>query len=132
MLKQKNALFEIHFCTSAQNIVNMRLPIRDDHFQTFLRLICLLCLLLTSSLENLAVSFLPTMKIFHLGHIEFSQKANLTKHVESVHEGRKPFKCSNCDGSFTEKGSLNRHIKSIHEQKRENCTIRQSTQMCDC
>ena len=27
----------------------------------------------------------------------FTRKANLEKHSSSVHEGKKPFKCDNCD-----------------------------------
>ena len=32
-----------------------------------------------------------------------SQIRDLEKHIKSVHEGKKPFKCNNCDASFTTK-----------------------------
>ena len=40
-----------------------------------------------------------------------SSKYNLKKHTESVHEGKQPHKCSLCDKSFSEKGNLKKHIK---------------------
>ena len=45
----------------------------------------------------------------------FSQKINLTEHVASVHEGKKPFKCNICDASFSHRGNLNKHVTSVHE-----------------
>ena len=33
-------------------------------------------------------------------YIKFTNKQNLKKHVEAVHEGIKPFKCSVCDVEF--------------------------------
>ena len=33
-------------------------------------------------------------------HIKFANKQNLKKHVGTVHEGIKPFKCSVCDVKF--------------------------------
>jgi uncharacterized Zn-finger protein len=52
----------------------------------------------------------------------------LTKHVSTVHEGKKPFKCDICDYSFSEKGSLNKHIKSVHDgNNRYKCEICEKT-----
>ena len=33
-------------------------------------------------------------------YIKFANKQNLKKHIETVHEGIKPFKCSVCDVKF--------------------------------
>ena len=33
-------------------------------------------------------------------YIKFTNKQNLKKHIEAVHEGIKPFKCSICDVKF--------------------------------
>ena len=33
-------------------------------------------------------------------YIKFANKQNLKKHIETVHEGIKPFKCSICDVKF--------------------------------
>ena len=48
----------------------------------------------------------------------FFQKGHLNRHVKSVHSGIKPFKCNNCDSSFSQKENLNGHIKSVHEGKK--------------
>ena len=44
--------------------------------------------------------------------------------MESVHE-KKPFKCSDCDEVFSQKGNLDRHIEPVHERykpfKFNNC-----------
>ena len=43
-----------------------------------------------------------TLPIFPTVHKETksSEKVNLNVYNESVHEGKKPFKCNACDGSF--------------------------------
>ena len=38
----------------------------------------------------------------------------MNRHIASVHEGKKPFKCDICDYSFSEKSSMNKHVKSVH------------------
>ena len=45
----------------------------------------------------------------------FSEKGSLTRHIGSVHEGKKPFKCSICDYKFKTKWNLSKHIASVHE-----------------
>jgi uncharacterized Zn-finger protein len=39
-------------------------------------------------------------------------------HIESVHEGKKPFKCNICDVTFFQKGDLTKHGKTVHEGKK--------------
>ena len=51
---------------------------------------------------------------------KFDSNARLKKHIETVHEGKKPFRCDICDTKFAEKSTLNCHIKSIHENPK-NC-----------
>ena len=46
----------------------------------------------------------------------FFLNVNLNKHIESVHDGKKAFKCNICDASFSQKGNLNVHIDSVHEE----------------
>ena len=48
----------------------------------------------------------------------FPQKQNLNIHIASVHEGKKPFKCNSCDASFVSKHGLTVHIYSVHEFKK--------------
>ena len=48
----------------------------------------------------------------------FSEKAKLKAHISIVHEGKKPFQCNICDASFTTKQNLNMHIASVHEGKK--------------
>ena len=43
-------------------------------------------------------------------------KAKLRKHIEFVHEGKKPFRCDICDVKFAEKGTLDNHIRTVHEK----------------
>ena len=44
--------------------------------------------------------------------------SKLKQHIQSVHEGKKPYKCSLCDYTSAQKGNLQRHIQSIHESKK--------------
>ena len=46
------------------------------------------------------------------------QKVHLIEHIESVYEGKEPFKCNDCHVGFSLKGYLNRHIESVHEGKK--------------
>ena len=39
----------------------------------------------------------------------------MNKHVASVHERKKPFKCEICDYSCAQKRSLNIHVAAVHE-----------------
>ena len=39
----------------------------------------------------------------------------MTKHVSSVHEGKKPFNCDICDFSCSQKSNMKIHIESVHE-----------------
>ena len=39
-------------------------------------------------------------------------------HIQVVHEGKKPFKCTLCDASFTKKSYMVTHIASVHEGKK--------------
>ena len=53
-----------------------------------------------------------------------SQKSNLNRHVESVHEGNKPFKCDFCVYSCTQRNKLNIHVDSVHDGKKPfKCVI---------
>ena len=39
----------------------------------------------------------------------------MNRHIESVHEGKKPFRCNICEATFAQKGSLKTHNVKIHE-----------------
>ena len=43
--------------------------------------------------------------------------------METVHEKKKPFKCSTCDKCFSQSHLLNRHIETVHEGKLFECSI---------
>ena len=45
----------------------------------------------------------------------FGLKNNLKKHIEAVHEGKKPFVCPRKSSRFARKQDLNRHVKAVHE-----------------
>ena len=46
---------------------------------------------------------------------KFTQSANLTTHVKSVHEGKK-YPCNQCEKSFTRSDKLKTHVKYSHKQ----------------
>ena len=58
---------------------------------------------------------------------QFSVKvlsAGLRKHVMSVHEKLKPYKCEICDKSFAAVGNLNSHVSLVHEKSAQvQCTL---------
>ena len=45
----------------------------------------------------------------------------MEKHIASIHEGKKPFKCDDCNDSFARKYDLKTHIKIVHERKWFRC-----------
>ena len=49
----------------------------------------------------------------------FAYKEHLNGHIESVHEGKKPFLCNDCGKVFTRKRNLIIHSESIHERKKQ-------------
>ena len=42
----------------------------------------------------------------------------LKKHIELVHEGNEPHKCTACGKSFSQKHRLKKHMESVHERKK--------------
>jgi len=55
----------------------------------------------------------------------FSKKSNLKAHLRSVHEGQRPFICSDpsCQKEFSFKHVLQRHIATVHKIGKEQTTI---------
>lgn len=49
----------------------------------------------------------------------FTRKPYLDKHISTVHEGAKAFKCDDCGRCFGQKGTLKLHKKCVHEKNRE-------------
>jgi hypothetical protein len=47
----------------------------------------------------------------------FSKLSNLKKHVRTVHEQAKSFKCHECGKLFGHKHVLNRHLSSVHKRR---------------
>ena len=45
-------------------------------------------------------------------------KIDLNKHVTSVHEGKKSFKCEVCHYRSSQKDDLKKHIAAVHEGKK--------------
>ena len=55
---------------------------------------------------------------------ETALKPNLKRHIESVHEGIKPFKCNICDFETSRKSTLKQHVESVHKGiKQFKCSI---------
>ena len=42
----------------------------------------------------------------------------MKKHVATVHEGKKAFKCDICKTDFTSKHDMKGHIKTFHEENK--------------
>ena len=40
----------------------------------------------------------------------------IKRHIISVHEGNKPFRCSICGYKFSQKWVLKKHMVSVHEK----------------
>ena len=57
-------------------------------------------------------------KVCKICNATYTRPVNLKRHIESVHEGKKPFKCSECDSSFTQSGHLKKHIETVHEKNK--------------
>ena len=51
------------------------------------------------------------------GH-SFTSRETLHKHMENVHEGKKPHKCNFCEARFYQSFSLKKHISSVHKGKK--------------
>ena len=41
----------------------------------------------------------------------------MNRHIESVHEGKKPFECQVCDFYSSLKADMTKHVKSIHDDR---------------
>ena len=60
--------------------------------------------------------------------LEIKSEPDDKKHIESVHEGKKPFTCTICNSSYTRKLSLRQHIATVHEgNKPYACTLCKSS-----
>ena len=49
---------------------------------------------------------------------KYTQSHSLKSHIETFHEGKKPFKCATCDEAFSQRSSLKRHLK-IHDHENQ-------------
>ena len=77
-----------------------------------------------SSSKTLAISVHEgTKPICTLCSKTFSRTDSLKAHMESVHEGKGPFKCTKCELRFTMKGNMKRHIETVHEGKKPICAF---------
>ena len=48
-------------------------------------------------------------------HVEshFFNRTDLRRHIEMVHEGRKDYKCENCEKLFSTADNLKKHFRSV-------------------
>ena len=47
---------------------------------------------------------------------KFGQKDKLHNHILSVHEGKKDYKCVQCEKAFSLKTCLKRHVQQVHQK----------------
>ena len=66
-------------------------------------------------IENSAKKSKGTLLCPICGKHFFNQQGK-TIHIQTIHEGKKPFKCDTCGVNFSQKGHLNEHILRIHEK----------------
>ena len=58
----------------------------------------------------------------------FSSNKSMSRHIATIHEGKKPFKCPICNASFTEQLGVNRHVASVHDGKKTfKCSLCEAT-----
>ena len=48
----------------------------------------------------------------------FDEEQNFKSHIESVHEGKKPYECDICGKVFNGKQNFKSHLKSVREKKK--------------
>ena len=53
----------------------------------------------------------------------FTPKARLKTHHSSVHEEKKPYECPICQARYAHRTAMVNHISSVHEQITHNCKI---------
>ena len=61
----------------------------------------------------------------------FGYKQVLANHIKSIHEKRKPYKCDICYGQFKLEHNLKAHIKSVHEGKNHNTDTTDKIEILD-
>ena len=88
-------------------------PMGDKSFQ------CINVILSSNQKEAWRATRIPFMVkrcLFNaVSDSKFSKKTSMKEQMDSIHEGKKPFKCNICDSSFTRNHSLKTHIASVHE-----------------
>ena len=57
--------------------------------------------------------------MYHISNWVYRFRA-LKYHIEGVHEGKKPHKCTVCEKGFTLPGDLTKHIKQTHDKVKPN------------
>jgi len=61
----------------------------------------------------------PTHKAeCNICHATFRKTCEVTRHINEVHEGKKPFACTLCSSTFARKAGLTDHIASVHDKKK--------------
>ena len=55
--------------------------------------------------------------------ISIIKSQDFSASVLFVHEGKKPFKCDICDYSSSQKSDLKKHFESVHEEKKSHLNL---------
>ena len=83
------------------------------------------------NVSDLAEKFHTSAKYQTILVVKLSTKYMMNRHVASVHERKKPFKCEICDFSASQKSVKDLHVAAVHEGKKpfkcENCDYRSAS-----
>ena len=71
--------------------------------------------------DHIRVHFTPHSFLCNCCGQLFSQQTALTRHISTIHKGRKANFCCVCGKSFSQSGNLTLHLKNVHKLQCSKC-----------
>ena len=72
----------------------------------------------TEEAKTSQTSDLVKLNMCEVCEITYTTKGSLDRHIQTVHEGKKPFQCEICKTCFSKTNTLQKHIFTVHEGKK--------------